>query len=74
MPSEAKYKLGERIRLVKMGEDDPNPIEPGTTGEIIHLQYISSWQETHLMVRWDNGRTLGVVLSERQVIDVVEKI
>lgn len=61
------FKEGDRIRLIEM-PDDPHPIEYGATGTIFMVSHFSG--ETHLSVKWDNGRTLGVILPH----DKVEKI
>jgi hypothetical protein len=53
---------GKRIKLTKMGVDprsgkpDPNPIPPGTEGTVIKVDDMGT-----LHVKWDNGRSLGIV-------------
>lgn len=49
--------IGTRIRLVRMG-DDPDPIEPGTEGTV---DWVSNGAIEQIGVKWDNGRTLGLV-------------
>lgn len=49
--------IGKRIRLISM-DNDPNPIESGSVGTIYHIG------GGIINVRWDNGRTLGVVEGE----------
>ncbi len=49
--------IGKRIRLISM-DNDPNPIESGSVGTIYHIG------GGEINVRWDNGRTLGVVEGE----------
>jgi len=56
--------IGKRIRLIEMF-DEPYPIESGTLGTIYHIG------GGILNVKWDNGRTLGVVidLDNFEIID-----
>lgn len=49
---------GTRIRLYSM-PDDPQPIEGGSLGT---LQFIDDLGTFH--VKWDNGRTLGLVVGK----------
>lgn len=49
---------GTRIRLYSMS-DDPRPIEEGSLGT---LQFIDDLGTFH--VKWDNGRTLGLVVGK----------
>lgn len=51
-----KY-LGKRIKLIWMG--DSHPVEPQTKGTVDHIDDIGT-----LHVKWDNGRTLGVIPNE----------
>ena len=55
-------RVGDRVTLVRMG-DDPSPIAPGSTGTVLGT---SKWVggEWNIAVRWDNGRTLGLVYPE----------
>jgi hypothetical protein len=48
--------INKRVRLIKM--NDPNPIESGTEGTIYNIGFDT------LNVKWDNGRTLGLVIGE----------
>ena len=48
--------LNKRVRLIKM--NDPNPIESGTEGTIYNIGF------DIINVKWDNGRTLGLVIGE----------
>ncbi len=62
MPSKAKidmlrecYPKGMRVQLDRM-YDDPYPIPPGTKGTVEGIDDYG-----HLMMKWDNGRTLSLV-------------
>jgi hypothetical protein len=67
--AEAICKPNDRVRLVRMCDDDPNPIEPGTTGTINHIDCAGT-----VHVKWDNGRNLGLIpgSDEFEVIDETE--
>ncbi|NLS92727.1 MAG: DUF4314 domain-containing protein [Planctomycetaceae bacterium] len=52
-------KPGDRIRLLAMN-DDPDPIEPGTTGTVVSVRQQGTWAQVD--VKWDNGRTLMLVV------------
>ena len=52
-------KPGDRIRLVAM-LDDPDPIPPGTTGTVVSVRTQGTWAQVD--VKWDNGRTLMLVV------------
>lgn len=48
-------RKGLRIKLIKMA-DDPNPIEEGMEGTIVHIDDIGT-----LHIQWDDGRYFGVI-------------
>jgi uncharacterized protein YidB (DUF937 family) len=49
-------KVGLRIKLIKMGDDDWAPIDEDMEGTIFHVDSIGT-----IHVNWDDGRTLGVI-------------
>lgn len=52
------YPPGTRIELIFM--DDPHaPVPSGTRGTVVHVDDAST-----IHMKWDNGRTLGVVPGE----------
>lgn len=53
---ELAHLIGKRIKLIGM-KDDPHPVEPGTLGTIVNVGM------DVIQVKWDNGRTLGVVMK-----------
>lgn len=53
-----KYPIGTTIKLISM--DDPYaPIAAGTEGEIVSIDDCGTF-----LMKWDNGRTLGLVPFE----------
>ena len=52
---------GNRIKLIEM-VNDPNPIESGSEGVITHIG------GGVVNVKWDNGRSLGLVIGEDKFI------
>ena len=67
-----RYPIGTRVKLLHMGNDDPDPIPPGTKGTIDWIDDAS-----HVNIQFDNGRNLGMVygvdhfraLSQREVLE-----
>ena len=51
------YKVGARVRLVKM--DDPQAPPIGTTGTVMFVDDIGT-----IHVAWDNGSSLGAAFGE----------
>ena len=51
----ARYPEGTRVELVRM-HDDPQPVEPGMKGSVVTVDDAGT-----LHMRWDNGRSLGLV-------------
>jgi hypothetical protein len=62
---------GDRIRLINM-PDDPNPIEPNTTGTVTSINTLNMFDEDHLNVEWDNGRWLNLIVGIDE-FEVIEK-
>ena len=56
--------IGKRITLIQM-KDDPDPLPQNSMGTIIHIG------GGVINVKWDNGRTLGLVIGvdEYKIID-----
>lgn len=50
-----KYPHGMMLRLIRM-VDDPNPVEPGTVGEVDDIDDTSN---IHMI--WRNGRTVSLI-------------
>ena len=59
------YKIGDRIEMVRMN-NDPDPIPPGTKGTVDFVSK-TPWDDVQLGVKWDNGRTLSVLLPEDSI-------
>lgn len=57
--------IGHRIELLAM-PDDPCPIDVGTQGTVTHVQDIGQGV-VQVMVDWDNGRTLSLIMPPDQV-------
>lgn len=53
-----QVEVGDRIELVSM-PDDPDPIKPGSTGVVTSVDT----RMDVVGVKWDNGRTLNLVLG-----------
>ena len=52
------YPAGTRIELISM-EDPYAPIEAGTQGTVVFVDDMGT-----IHMKWDNGRTLGLIPSE----------
>lgn len=57
--SRLDVKVGDRIRLLHMGPDDPDPIPPGSEGTV---DYVNADPDLgQIGVKWDNGRSLMLI-------------
>jgi len=54
------YKVGDRVKVVGTMQDDPYPLELGTTGTIRRI----AESVGQIDVRWDNGRSLMILVPE----------
>ena len=61
---------GDRIRLIKMS-NDPDPIEPNTTGTVKKVTTVYMFGEDHVYVDWDNGRRLSLLVGTDE-FEVIE--
>lgn len=63
-----KHLLGKRVRMIYM--EDVDPIEPGDSGVVEHVDGAG-----HLHVKWDSGRGLAIIPSKDQfeVLDSFEQ-
>lgn len=59
------YKEGDRIEMIYMG-NDPDPIPSGTQGTVTYVSKMPDY-ETQIGVKWDNGRTLSVILPQDRI-------
>lgn len=64
--------FGDTVVLKEM-PDDPNPIEKGTKGKIIHINTVLTFGEDHLIVHWENGRKINL-LRGFDKYDVIQNI
>lgn len=60
-----EYSPGDRIRMVQMAPD-PLPIEPGSLGTITRVQQ-GLYFSLQIDVKWDNGRSLSVILPDDKI-------
>ena len=51
--------------------NDPNPIEPNTTGIVKKVGTVYMFGEDHLDVQWDNGRSLSLLVGTDE-FEVIE--
>ena len=67
------YKKDDRVMLLRMG-NDPHPIESGTTGTVTYYSSDAFGPgRSQIGVRWDNGRTLAVILPEDAITKIDDK-
>ena len=58
-------QIGDYIELVSM-HDDPDPIPVGTRGVVDFVSAVTSMGFTQYGVKWENGRTLLLVVPPDQ--------
>ena len=61
---------GDTIKLITM-KNDPNPIPPNSTGTVTGINTAYVFNEDHLNVEWDNGRTLSLLVGTDE-FEVIE--
>ena len=61
-----KYPVGTRIELISMADD--YSVAPGTKGTVAHVDDMGT-----IHMKWDNGRTLGLIPGEDDFI-VIEEV
>ncbi len=61
--------VGDTIEMIEMEGEDPNPIPSGTKGVVtkIDSQVFQGIPEEHLSIKWENGRTLKVLLPHDKI-------
>lgn len=61
--------VGDTIEMIQMEGEDPNPIPTGTKGVVtkIDSQVFSGIPEEHVEVKWENGRSLKVLLPHDKI-------
>jgi hypothetical protein len=62
------FAKGDRIEMIEMGVDphsgkaDPDPISPGAQGSVEYCMWFVSWNQWQVIVKWDNGRSLSLMI------------
>ena len=60
MLNQVKDLVGKRVKLILMNDDpQTNPIPPNTMGTILSVDDMDYYK-----VKWDNGRTLGLIIGK----------
>ncbi len=67
---QAPFEAGDRVELVSM-RHDPDPIEPGARGTVLSCSWLSTWSQFQIMMRWDTGRTLALLMPPDVVLKVL---
>ena len=62
--SDLGVEVGDRVKLISM-EDDPDPIEEGTEGTVIHIDDLPQ-----IHVDWDNGRILAIIPGKDRFVKI----
>jgi len=61
--------VGDTIEMIEMEGEDPNPIPRGTKGVVtkVSSNIFQGIPEEHLSIKWENGRTLKVLLPHDKI-------
>ena len=61
--------IGDSIEMIEMEGEDPHPIDRGTKGVVTNItsNYFGGVPEEHLSIKWENGRTLKVLLPHDKI-------
>jgi len=61
--------VGDTIEMIEMEGEDPNPIPRGTKGVVtkVSSNVFQGIPEEHLSIKWENGRTLKVLLPHDKI-------
>lgn len=54
--AETLCKIGDRVRMVQMDPNDPDPQTPGVEGTVLYIDDVGT-----IYPRWDNGRSVGLI-------------
>jgi hypothetical protein len=61
------YKAGDRVELQHM-VGDPYPIPVGAQGTVRDCRWIEAFNQWHVDVDWDSGRTLKVLFPPDRIL------
>ena len=58
----------DRIELIRM-DNDPTPVPVGTKGTVTYVTDLGRG-ETQVGVKWDNGRSLSLILPHDEAVKI----